>query len=533
MGDGTDQAGEMTDNRPVMTDIILSDEDRRLFREELARVYATSAAADLVLSEIGFGPGRRPSFDGMTPLQAWHIILNELDRGIAADAYRNLLLAVLRYYPANRIFTRLAERYGVGCPPVPLPTSVIPEVRPGPDDVQSVDLQVNDPVEQPPSYRRTLKAAANEPVAGHAFEHPPPAGGGRPPELRAVAFSPDSRWLVTADERGVARLWDADRRTECGVLDHPGVVPQAVFSPNSSLLATACDDSRVRLWNIETGRMVHELTYLPPQRGTHYTLAFSPDGRHLAVGARPGGAWWWDVRTGLPGRNPIVTGDGEDAATSPDGRLAAMTVSPDHVELWDFTDGQCRSFVLPHDSRVTAVRFSSDSRWLATVEHARLLRLWDTKARMSMFETRHPVLEFDISLDGRSLATWGPGYVLEVADIPRAAGAPGRRRSPFEGRRVEGSPTFDPSGRWLCVHDPANRTVHLCDLSSEPAATYRLRHDARVNAVAFHPGGRRLVAATAAGRAVEWSLPAAQADRGRADQAGNRTPARRSTTEDA
>jgi WD40 repeat protein len=497
----------MADNRPVMTDISLSAEDRRLLRAELARTYPSSAAADPVLSAIGFGRERRPSIDATTPFQAWNEILNELDRGVVADPYRNLLVEVLRYYPANRAFVGLAEKYGVVAPPIPPPRPVDPEVPPQPGEAELVGLRGSGLVRlaapAPP-----MSSTGAEPIQSHVFEHPPPTGGGWSPELLAVAFSPDSRRLVTADDGGGARLWDAERRTPCGVLAHPGAVPKAVFSPDSSLLATACQDSRVRLWDVETGRTVHELARLPAGPGTRYTLAFSSDGRHLAVGSRPGGAWWWDVRTGRPGREPIVTGQEEDAAMSLDGRLAALTVSPDQVEVRDFTDGSRRAFLLPHHSRVVTVRFSPDSRWLATVEYARLLRLWDPATRLPVFETRHPVLEFDISLDGRSLATWGSGDVIEVTDIPRASGAPGRRRSPFEGGRVEGTPTFGPHGRWLCIHNPANRTVRLCDLSSEPAAGHRLAHQAAVNAVAFHPGGRRLVAATAAGRAVEWSLPA-------------------------
>src|SRR5207248_2110258 len=95
--------------------------------------------------------------------------------------------------------------------------------------------------------------------------------------VRAVAFSPDGRTIVTGSNDGTARLWVVGTSRAAGEpLRHDGPVRAVAFSPDGRTLATGSDDSTARLWQAATGRPVGEVLR---HQGEVQAVVFSPDGR--------------------------------------------------------------------------------------------------------------------------------------------------------------------------------------------------------------------------------------------------------------
>ncbi len=93
-------------------DIRLSRDDRDDFRDELATVYTTEAAASTVLNQIDFPLAYRPALQGSNPEQWWSQIFSDLNAGIMAGGpYRRLLRTARRRFPGNAVFQRLATVY--------------------------------------------------------------------------------------------------------------------------------------------------------------------------------------------------------------------------------------------------------------------------------------------------------------------------------------------------------------------------------------------------------------------------------------
>ena len=75
--------------------------------------------------------------------------------------------------------------------------------------------------------------------------------------IRAAAFSPDGRRIVTASGDGTARQWDAASGKALAVLqEHGDVVLSAAFSPDGKRIVTASADHTARLWDAETNKPV-------------------------------------------------------------------------------------------------------------------------------------------------------------------------------------------------------------------------------------------------------------------------------------
>ena len=94
-----------------------------------------------------------------------------------------------------------------------------------------------------------------------------------------------------------------DRRSEHEPSDrvtgHTGYVYSVAFSPNGRTLAVGCSDGIVALWDCSTGRKIRTFNLQEGAVGTTgnyiYSVAFSPDGRYLATGGYRTGTRIWLV----------------------------------------------------------------------------------------------------------------------------------------------------------------------------------------------------------------------------------------------
>ncbi|WP_239396486.1 toll/interleukin-1 receptor domain-containing protein, partial [Frankia sp. CiP3] len=186
-----------------------------------------------------------------------------------------------------------ADRAGPVPPPYPFPGS--PDSAP-----DGAPCGALDSTRQPPESRArpvpASPAAENGPATGRkpvrplagivadggptkvgVLRHASPSAVGRPSPVLVVAFSSDSRRLVTGGRDGAVRCWKVDSLRCQGIFVHPAPVRHAVFSPDDSLLATVCLDGNSRLWDVSAARVTHVWAtgQTPP------ALLFGPAGRYL------------------------------------------------------------------------------------------------------------------------------------------------------------------------------------------------------------------------------------------------------------
>ena len=177
-----------------------------------------------------------------------------------------------------------------------------------------------------------------------------------------VAFHPtDGRvglWSVAQS----LHLWDPNSGEEIMLAEDVEVLELA-FSPDGRLLAVGSENT-IRLWDLETGEEL--APFLIPDLGFvgAADLEFTADGSRLLVAHENAVVKMWDVESrteirSYEGHRGLVWG----AALSPDENLVAGTAQYGAVRVWETETGR-ELLVLEDDAAFTSVDFSPDGRHL-------------------------------------------------------------------------------------------------------------------------------------------------------------------------
>ncbi len=182
------------------------------------------------------------------------------------------------------------------------------------------------------------------------------------------------------DSPYTAELLDMDTGSKTPLLaQFPCAATPIATTPDGATFVIACG-TRIIFWDTASARQSQEIT---SPVGTVWSLAFSPDGKTLAVGSWKGGIALLDptqgsVRASLDVPKPEVWSDIIWSLTfTPDGNTLISAGQDTHVKLWDVATGQEKGVLKGHSKPVCRIRLSPDGKLLATAAMDHTVRLWN------------------------------------------------------------------------------------------------------------------------------------------------------------
>ena len=234
-------------------------------------------------------------------------------------------------------------------------------------------------------------------------------------------------------------------------MGHSSQVHDVAFSPDGRFLASAGNwsnasdhGSGVRLWDPQTGQMVKTIRL--PDNGGALSLAFSPDGRRLAIGAMrydkatdvtSGAISVAYPASGIMDLTWLVPVSVRPVAFSSDGKLIGARSARNAVTLWDSMTGtaahELRSSDKAEAERWSSLAFSPKANRLAIggvdAEQRGFVDLWELPMSVGAAEPA-PKPGVDPVPTGLTIVTnvggsygtlvsgGGPGSVVQLAGFP-------------------------------------------------------------------------------------------------------------------
>jgi len=290
---------------------------------------------------------------------------------------------------------------------------------------------------------------------------------------------------------------------------HSGDVRYMAFSPDRKTFATGYG-STVNLWDLTTGAQIDTIEL---ENGWARSIAFSPDGRKLAMGGDE--VRLWDV---VDKGTPQRVGRHEESIVSvvfsQDGKRLATASQDRTATIWNTTTYEELAIVKGHRGSISSIAFSPDGKTLVTAsQQDRTAKLWDVDRVLKRADSGGD--SFAVSPDGKTLVVWDAGSSfgrvvvnssspVKLLDVGTGLELVSLNSGSYDTKSV----AFAPDSKILVIWDTG--AVRLWNVNTGQEITNLLQWTweddfSQIHSLAFSPDGKTL--AVGGNQAVKlWNI---------------------------
>ncbi len=193
--------------------------------------------------------------------------------------------------------------------------------------------------------------------------------------ITCLARLPGDARFLSADVKGVLRLWDRVGLTELSQVAFPSGISDLVVLPDGTRVLVGLWDGTLQLLTLEPMKPL--MTFARHAARVTSVLAL-PDGHRVMSASFDASIRIWDVATGAEvARLEGHSGKVEGIALVPGGRLVVSASADRTVRLWDLAKAEPASTLSRHDFEIDAIAVLHDGRRCLSTAGDEAVRLWD------------------------------------------------------------------------------------------------------------------------------------------------------------
>ncbi|MCA9262796.1 MAG: serine/threonine protein kinase [Planctomycetales bacterium] len=297
-------------------------------------------------------------------------------------------------------------------------------------------------------------------------------------------------------------------------LSQPGV--SAAFSTDGNRLAAGGFNQRLEIFDIPSLRMRARRVLARPEDEWVMSVAYSPDGRYLAVPSQGGDILLFDQATGQEHRLKEHGDAVNTLAFSPDGQLLGSGSDDQTLVVWDVTSLKPVATFSHHEDRVYAAAFLPDGSRIVSVDSSGVVTLSHVDSQ------REPLVVADnaiaalyggaiaVSPDGREVAfATNDNGLDQIVVAGLAASNDAEAAIRFIGQHADEirAVTFVPHGdTYLLATGSRDNTVRLWEPSSGQMIDEFKGHAGFIQDLVVAPDGNTLASIGRDSRVRLWEL---------------------------
>jgi WD40 repeat protein/DNA-binding CsgD family transcriptional regulator len=258
-------------------------------------------------------------------------------------------------------------------------------------------------------------------------------------------------------------------------------VLSVAFSPNGEHLAIGDAKGEIRLWRVKDGQQIS--TYKGHSNRV-WSVAFTADGKTIVSGSEDQTIRLWSLDTG---KCLKVLQDSGSKVWAIALATDEVVISADGqtVKIWNIRTGEHLSTLEEHEHRVMSVASSSDGQFIVSSSEDQRIILWNVHTGKYLKELEELAWSVTFSPDGQTIASGNEDYTVKLRRID----------ADVEPKELKGhtnrvmSVAFSPDGK-IIASGSDDQTVRLWDVDTGEHLNVLEGHTNRIWSVAFSPDGK-------------------------------------------
>jgi WD40 repeat protein len=308
----------------------------------------------------------------------------------------------------------------------------------------------------------------------------------------ALAFSPDSNWLVSGGADSLARLTKRDGTMQYSV-PHGDWVEGVAFGPDPAWYVTVSDDNKVRVLNTMTGQEKLRMSH------AHFVqkVQVSPDGQWIASTGYDRVVRIWDAASGSQMLEFPLNANGSAISFNQDGTRIVAADESGNISIWDISSLSARLSYIEFPEYVHEARLTPSGEYLVVntddynvwrIPAKELSQIKDGTKGQVIFSAKSLTYNTAISSDSKWVAAIE--YDSENAQNNRGVlvSLDGQMQFPLpHGGEVTGI-AFDKESKFVATAG-LNGLISFWDVTSGEKQDFHLNNTEPVYSLAFNPSG--------------------------------------------